>query len=93
MAILEPVEPVIYANEKTGISFDSVIGAVIAGLIVGVAKSAFLGKFPDYLELVLGVALLIMYGQNSVVRGVGFVLTADGIYSLVKNYIPSTKSS
>lgn len=92
MALIEPIEPVIYANEKTGISFDSVVGAVIAGVVVGLAKSAFLGKFPDYVELILGIALLIMYGQNSVVRGVGFVLTADGIYSLVKNYIPSTSS-
>lgn len=87
MAVLEQIEPIINSNEKTGITFDAVVGAVIAGIIVGLAKSAFLNKFPDYLELILGVALLVMYGQNSVVRGVGFVLTADGIYSLIKNYL------
>lgn len=87
MAYVEAIEPIIYSNEKTGISFDAVVGAIIAGVIVGLAKSAFLGKFPDYVELVLGIALLIMYGQNNVVRGVGFILTADGIYSLIKNYI------
>ncbi|ALG96785.1 hypothetical protein [Acidianus bottle-shaped virus 2 strain ABV2] len=90
MAVVEAVEPVIYANEKTGISFDSIVGAVIAGVIVGLAKSAFLNKFPTYVEVAIGVALLIMYGQYSIIRGVGFVLTADGIYSLIKSYIPST---
>lgn len=87
MEYIQPIEPIIYSNEKTGIAFDAILGAVLAGIIVGLARSAFLNKFPDYVEVIIGVALLIMYGQSSVVRGVGFVLTADGIYSLIKNYI------
>lgn len=90
MEIVEPVQPIIYSNEKVGLSFDSIVGAIIAGVIVGLAKSAFLNKFPSYVELAIGVALLIMYGQYSIIRGIGFVLTADGIYSLVKGYIPAS---
>lgn len=90
MAYLEAIEPIIYSNEKTGISFDAITGALIAGIVVGLAKSAFLGKFPDYVEILIGVGLLMMYGNNNIIRGVGFVLTADGIYGLIKNYIGSS---
>lgn len=87
MAIVEAVEPIIYGNTKTGISFDAITGAIIAGVVVGLAKTAFLGKFPDYVEILIGVGLLLMYGQYDLLRGIGFVLTADGIYGLIKNYI------
>lgn len=87
MAVVEAVEPIIYGNTKTGITFDAVVGAVIAGVIVGLAKSAFLNKFPDYVEILIGAGLLLMYGQYDLIRGVGFVLLADGIYGLIKNYI------
>lgn len=87
MAVVEAVEPVIYSNVKTGITFDAVVGAVIAGIIVGLARSAFLNKFPDYVEILIGTGLLLLYGQYDIVRGVGFVLVADGIYGLIKNYI------
>ncbi|ALG96858.1 hypothetical protein [Acidianus bottle-shaped virus 3 strain ABV3] len=84
--LVQFVQPTVN-TERVEIAGDSIISAIVGGIVLGIMKTYFTDKIPAYFSLIGGFLLLMLYGNYPIAKGVGFALVVDGIYSILNQYV------
>lgn len=85
--------PLTSAENKLSEGLGIFVGAVVAGIAIGLLKRKVSGRVPIYLAIAAGILLIIYGSSNVILRGIGLGLLADGLYDIIAPYIQQISSS
>lgn len=84
MSPIEGIKNFLSFNNHDLIVYNIIIGSILGGIIVDLTQASFKDNFPNIIELIIGTMLLMNEKFNSVLRSLGFILTADSFSFLTK---------
>lgn len=84
--VIEAIPQQISSNIKVVEGTDLIIGAIIAGVVVGLLRDAFVNKVPFYVAIAAGLLITLYGGENVIVKSIGLGLMAEGLYQLIAGY-------